>query len=108
MVPVVPFLPGTGLRTLRIPVCHPDGDGFAEVVWRERLDGVERLLSLVKLLLQAHVQRVLLRVFMNACRVNDLLREGGMWMGRWSGCRGCSRLPWRTRWAYCGPLLGLQ
>ena len=73
-IPVVPYVPGSGLKALGVPVCHPGGDGFAGRVWAERVDGVERLLGLVRLLPQAHVQYTLLRVCLDACRVNDLLR----------------------------------
>jgi len=107
-VPVVSYLPGTGLRTLGVPVCHPVGAEFASQVWGESVAEVRRLLSLLELLPQSHIQYTLLRACMDACRVNDLLRGSSLRDGE-DAVRGMSALLWSTLGVVVGaPVLGAQ
>jgi len=46
-VPVVLYLPGPGLKTFGISVCHPVVAEFASQVWLEGAAQVRRLLSLL-------------------------------------------------------------
>jgi len=105
---VVSYLPGTGLRTLGVPVCHPVGAEFASQVWGESVAEVRRLLSLLELLPQSHIQYTLLRACMDACRVNDLLRGSSLRDGE-DAVRGMSALLWSTLGVVVGaPVLGAQ
>ena len=64
---------------------------FAEGVWCERVEKVQKLCDALLLLPQAHIQYVLLRSCLDAARVNDLLRAAPVTQAR-STCARFSAL----------------
>ena len=73
-VPRSAYVPGSGLKVLGIPVCHPRDFAFANGVWRERVQSHACLCDAVAALPDAQIQYCLLRMCLSACRVMDLLR----------------------------------
>jgi hypothetical protein len=79
-VPVTPWVEGSGIKVLGIPVCCPEGGGqvkkdkFASKVWAERVDKATEAMKVLGTFPESHVQYTLLRQCLSACKVNDLLR----------------------------------
>ena len=73
-IPITPFAANTRITVLGIPVCHPEGDGHAKGIWTRRLAAVQKACDVLGQLPSSHVQFTLLRLCLDACKVNDLLR----------------------------------
>ena len=74
-VPITAYVPLSGVTVLGSPVSHPAGQGqYAQDLWQSRLAGLDRTLQVLTAVPDSQLQYCLLRVCLDACRVNFLLR----------------------------------
>ena len=72
---LVPYVPGSGIRVLGVPVEHPAEDGtFTRALFSKAVDKLESMCSVLTRLPAAHVQYTLLRYCLDGCRLNFLTR----------------------------------
>jgi hypothetical protein len=73
-IPVIPWEPHSGTKVLGVPICYPTDDAFAQKVWNQRVQKMDRIMQVLQQLPQSHIQYTLLKYCLSACRVNDLMR----------------------------------
>ena len=72
---MLPFVPGSGIRVLGVPVEHPAEDGsFTKALFGKAVTKLETMCSTLTRLPAAHVQYTLLRYCLDSCRLNFLTR----------------------------------
>ena len=74
-VTVHPYVPGSGIKVLGVPVEHPAEEGsFTRSLFGKAVDKLENMCSRLTRLPAAHVQYALLRHCLDGCRLNFLTR----------------------------------
>ena len=74
-IPVLPFLPGSGLEVLGVPVDFPGTHDKTKAVWQAALQGLDNACSKLQSFPHGQARYLLLRYCLDGCKVNHLLRS---------------------------------
>ena len=74
-IPVVPFVAGSGLEVLGVPVDHPGTQDMTDKVWRGAVEGLRTACNKLQEFPHDQARYVLLRYCLDGCKVNHLLRS---------------------------------
>ena len=73
-IPRVPWRAGSGLKVLGLPVCYPGTSQFAETTFTEVLNDLQETYTVLQNLGDPQTEHLLLRYYMDACRIMHYLR----------------------------------
>ena len=86
---LVPFVPGSGLTVLENPLAYPGCSSFPRKAFARVVDRLEEACTLLGHLGDTQIQHHLLRVCLDACRANHLLRSAPCASFPQEVCRAC-------------------
>lgn len=69
-----PWEPATGITVLGIPVCYPESQAYSKALWARINERLEMTVQMVTSLVDAQLAHHLLRMCLDGCKVNHLLR----------------------------------
>lgn len=74
-IPVIPFVMGSGLEVLGVPVDYPGTQDATNKVWGEAVEGLRKACVKLQEFPHGQARYLLLRYCLDGCKVNHLLRS---------------------------------
>ena len=76
-IPVSPFVPGSGLEVLGVPIDFPGTQDATDKVWGIAVEGLRKACAKLQEFPHGQARYLLLRYCLDGCKVNHLLRSTG-------------------------------